>query len=68
MINREFITKDDIMYEIINKVGAHMFTNKDGSINQQVLGMYVHEYDGDRVMQREGQFLICKQIEEVTIL
>jgi|TARA_R110000765_G_scaffold348072_1_gene438156 hypothetical protein len=68
MINREFITKDDIMYEIINKVGAHMFTNKDGSINQQVLGKYVHEYDGDRVMQREGQFLICKQIEEATIL
>ena len=67
-MNRELITKDDKMYEIINKVGAHMFTNKDGSINQQVLGMYVHEYDGDRVMQREGQFLICKQIEEVTIL
>ena len=68
MINREFITKDNKMYEIIDKIGAHMFTNKDGSINQQVLGMYVHENGSDRVMQREGQFLICKEIEEATIL
>ena len=67
-MRKELITKGEEMYEIINSVNAHMFANKNGSINQQVLGMYVHEYDGDRVMQREGQFLICKQIEEVTIL
>jgi|TARA_R110000803_G_scaffold36853_2_gene79254 hypothetical protein len=68
MINREFITKDDKMYEIIEKIGAHMFTNKDNSINQQVLGLYVHENKGDRVLQREGQFLICKQVEEANIV
>ena len=68
MINREFITKDDKMYEIIEKVGAHMFTNKDNSINQQVLGLYVHENGVDRVLQREGQFLLCIQVEEAQIL
>ena len=41
-----------------------MFTNKNGSINQQVLGMYVHNYNGDKVLQREGKFLICKTVEE----
>ena len=41
-----------------------MFANKNGSINQQVLGIYVHEKGGDRVLQREGKFLICKTIEE----
>lgn len=67
-MNRELITKDDIMYEIIKTVNAHMFANKDNSINQQVLGMYVHENGGNRVLQREGQFLICKEIEEANII
>jgi hypothetical protein len=63
-MNKELITKGEVMYEIVKSVNAHMFANKDGSINQQVLGMYVHEYDGDRVLQREDKFLICKTIEE----
>ena len=52
------------MYEVLNYINAHMFVNKNGCINQQVLGMYVHEKGGDRVLQREGKFLICKTIEE----
>jgi len=67
-MNKELITKGEVMYEIVKSVNAHMFTNKDGSINQQVLGMYVHDYDGDRVLQREGKFLICKIVEEATII
>ena len=63
-MNKELITKGETMYEIVNSVSAHMFANKDGSINQQVLGMYVHDHDGDRVLQREDKFLICKTIEE----
>ncbi len=67
-MNKELITKGDILYEIVKSVNAHMFANKDGSVNQQVLGMYVNDHDGDRVLQREGQFLVCKQVEEATIL
>jgi len=55
-MNKELITKGDTTYEIVNTVNAHMFANSDGSINQQVLGQYVHECDGDRVLQREGKF------------
>lgn len=68
MINRELITKDDKMYEVVSSVSSHMFLNKDKSLNQQVLGLYVNEYKGDRVLQREGKFLICKQIEEAQII
>ncbi len=68
MMNRELITKEGIMYEIINTINTHQFTNKDGNLNQQVLGMYVHENGGDRVLQRDSMLLICKQIEEATIL
>ena len=67
-MNKELITKGDIMYEIVSEVPAHMFLNKDKSINQQVLGMYVHDNDCDRVLQRENTFLICKQIEEGVIV
>tara|TARA_R110002167_G_scaffold10486_1_gene48035 strand:+ start:128 stop:340 length:213 start_codon:yes stop_codon:yes gene_type:complete len=63
-MNRELITKGEEMYEIIKSINAHMFANKNGSINQQVLGIYVHEQGGDKVLQREGKFLICKTIEE----
>ena len=47
-MRKELITKGESMYEIINSVNAHMFANKNGSINQQVLGIYVHEKGGDR--------------------
>ena len=67
-MNKELITKGEEMYEIIKSVNAHMFTNKDNSINQQVLGMYVHEQGGDKVLQREGKFLICKTVEEAQII
>jgi len=68
MMNRELITKDDRMYEVVSSVSSHMFLNKDKSLNQQVLGMYVNEHNGDRVLQREDKFLICKQIEEAQII
>jgi len=67
-MNKELITKGDILYEIVKSVNAHMFANKDGSVKQQVLGMYVNDHDGDRVLQREGKFLICKIVEEANII
>lgn len=67
-MRKEIITKGESMYEVLNYINAHMFVNKNGSINQQVLGMYVNNWDGDRVLQRENKFLICKQIEEANII
>ena len=45
-----------------------MFQNRDGSINQRVLGMYVHELGADRVVQRDNKLLICKIIEDAIII
>ena len=67
-MNYNIIYKDGLAFEILKEISAHMFQNKDGSINQQVLGMYVNDWDGDRVLHREGKFLICKTIEEAQIL
>ena len=67
-MNKELITKDDLIYEVVSSIPAHMFTNKDKTINQQVLGMYVNDHKADRVLQREGKFLICKVVEEAQII
>tara|TARA_R110001583_G_scaffold7577_2_gene37471 strand:+ start:1649 stop:1864 length:216 start_codon:yes stop_codon:yes gene_type:complete len=64
MGRHNIVYKDNMAFEILTEIGAHNFQNKDGSINQQVLGMYVNDWSGDRVLQREGKFLICKTIEE----
>jgi hypothetical protein len=63
-MNYNIIYKEGLAFEILKEISAHMFQNKDGSINQQILGMYVNDWDGDRVLQREGKFLICRTIEE----
>ena len=67
-MNYNIIYKDGLAFEILKEISAHMFANKDGSINQQVLGMYVNDWDGDRVLQREGKFLICRTIEEAQVI
>lgn len=67
-MNYNIIYKNEEAFEILTEISAHMFQNKDGSINQQILGMYVHNWDGDRVMQRDGKFLICKTIEEAKVI
>jgi hypothetical protein len=67
-MNYNIIYKDGLAFEILKEISAHMFQNRDGSINQQVLGMYVNDWDGDRVLQREGKFLICRTIEEAQVI
>lgn len=58
----------DKAYKILDIVSIHNFANKDGSVNKQVLGMYVSEKKGDHVLQRQNKFLICETIEEAQIL
>ena len=67
-MNREIIGKEEVLYEVVSEISSYMFANKDKTINQQVLGMYVNNHEADRVLQREGKFLICKQIEEAQIV
>jgi hypothetical protein len=56
------------MYEIIGVSNSDNFANSNGSINQQVLGKYVHDLGGDRVLQRDNKFLICQIVEEATLI
>ena len=58
------ISRDGNTYEILRAINKSSFTNKDGSTNKQVLGLYVAEVKADRVLEVKGKFLICKEIED----
>ena len=68
MIHYNIIYRENEALEILHEINAHMFQNKDGSINQQVLGMYVHEWGADRVVMKDRKLLICRTIEEAQII
>ena len=67
-MNYNIIYYENDAYEVIHDISIHMFQNKDKSVNQQVLGMYVHEWQADKVLQKDNKFLICKKIEEAQIV
>lgn len=67
-IARNIVYKNDTAYKIIDVIYIHNFQNKDGSINKQVLGMYVHDKQADHVLQQDNMFLICERIEEAQII
>ena len=62
------IYNNGVAYKILDMLPIHNFANQDGSINKQVLGMYVNEKNGDHVLQHQNQFLICETIEDATIV
>lgn len=67
-MNYNIIYYENDAYEIIHDIDIHMFLNKNKSVNQQVLGLYVHEWKADKVLQKDDKFLICKKIEEAQIV
>ena len=67
-MNYNIIYKGGEALEILDEIAIHMFQNRDNSINQRVLGMYVHQKGADRVVQRDNKLLICKTIEEAQII
>mgnify|MGYP001321150010 CR=1 FL=1 len=67
-MNYNIIYHNNIAYQIVDEVYVHNFQNSDGSVNQKVLGMYVHQLGADRVVMKERKLLICKTIEEAVIV
>ena len=66
-MNWNIVYKGDKAYKILDETFIHNFLNSDNSINQRVLGMYVHYKGGDHVLQRDNKFLICETIEDAII-
>lgn len=67
-MNYNIIYKNNNAYKILNKISIHHFLNKDNSVNQQVLGLYVNQLGGNHVLQQDNKFLICEIIQEAEII
>lgn len=67
-MNYNIIYRNGDALKILREISVHLFQNRDGSINQQVLGMYVHELNGNRVLQIDNKLLICEIIEDAIII
>lgn len=67
-MNYNILYKGDKAYKILNEVFIHNFLNKDNTVNQKVLGMYVNELGGNHVLQKNNTFLICTEIEEAIVI
>ena len=63
MYNKTII-RNNIPYDILYRFNKSTFQNKDNTINKKVLGMFVAEVGADKVMEINGQLLICKEVEE----
>ena len=59
---------EDKLYQILKSFNPSYFTNKTDEINKKLLGLWVSYLGGDRVVQNNNKFLICKQIEEAQII
>jgi|TARA_R100001443_G_scaffold46368_1_gene59238 hypothetical protein len=62
------IFNEGINFEILSEIKATQFLNSNGTVNRRVLGLYVHECGGNKVLQRDNNFLICKEIEDAIII
>lgn len=66
-MNWNIVYKGDKAYKILDEIFIHNFLNSDNSVNQRVLGMYVHYKGGDHVLQRDNKFLICETIQDAIV-
>jgi|TARA_R110000822_G_C14992885_1_gene459892 hypothetical protein len=64
----EMLEIEDKLYQILKSFNPSYFTNKTDEINKKLLGLWVSYLGGDRVVQNNNKFLICKQIEEAQII
>ena len=60
--------KNGNAYKVLDEISIYNFLNKDNSVNQKVLGLYVNQVGGNHVLQKESKFLICETIEDAIIV
>lgn len=60
---------DDLL-EILREFNpSYFFTDENSNtVNEKLLGLWVDYLNGDRVINKDNKFLICRTIEEAQIL
>jgi calcineurin-like phosphoesterase family protein len=61
---RNLYLHNDTWYQIIRVLKIHNVSNKDGSVNMEVLKAWRDYLDGDHVLRQNDDFLICETVQE----
>lgn len=62
------ISIDDNLYKILRSFAPSYFKTKSGEVRKEMLGVWVEYLSANKVVEREGRFLICRLIEEAIIV
>jgi hypothetical protein len=64
------ITVNDVLLQIIRDFNPEYFVTDKGSnqMNQKLIGLWVQHLEGDRVVRQDNRILICRTIEDATII
>jgi|TARA_B110000908_G_C10102891_1_gene379403 hypothetical protein len=64
------ITVGDVLLQIIRDFNPMYFVTDKSSneMNQKLIGMWVQHLEGDRVVRQDDRILICRTIEDATII
>ena len=64
------ITVNDVLLQIIRDFNPEYFVTDKGSnqMNQKLIGLWVQHLEGDRVVRQDDRILICRTIEDATII
>jgi hypothetical protein len=70
MLYNHILKFDDILLEVVRVMSPQYFVTdpKSNQMNQQLLGMWVHHLEADRVVRKDNKILICKVIEDAIII
>ena len=58
---------NDDLLEVIREFNPSYFvtdSNRPNWLNQQLIGLWVHHLDCDRVVRKDNKILICKTVED----
>ena len=65
----EMLKVNDELYEVIKSFKPEYFVTDGGNrMNQKLIGMWVAYLGCDRVLRRDNEILIVKQIENAIVL
>ena len=62
------IVVDNKLYEILRSFTPSYFKTKAGEVKKELLGTWVSHLEGDRVIEKDSRYLICKEIEEAKVI
>jgi len=61
---KQLYKHNDTWYQIIRVLKMHNVSNKDGSVNMEVLKAWRDYLGGDHVLRQNDDYLICETVQE----